>query len=112
REEALQQDRLAQRFREFEASLLRLKQRLESSPNQEDRDKAVQLGKALEKINQASIDTKFSKIVELLKSPKTLTLDQLEKAKDQHQDLSRDIRVILEMLLRDDQDAERKAEQE
>src|SRR4051812_39384267 len=48
----LKQERLSRQFRDLEGVLLRLKQRLETSPRPEDREKAATLGKALEKASK------------------------------------------------------------
>src|SRR6516225_4609100 len=51
-EAANQQERLRRQFEEFKQSLLRLKQRLESSPKPEDHDKARILDEALDKASK------------------------------------------------------------
>src|SRR5262249_14667021 len=54
---------LQERYREFEQSLLILKQRLERSDRKEDRDRAAQLAKVLELSSGSAVSTKFSAIV-------------------------------------------------
>src|SRR5262245_60181426 len=51
-EAAVVQERLAGQFREFEAALLRLAQRLERSSKAEDRDRAVTLKAAIKKASE------------------------------------------------------------
>jgi hypothetical protein len=103
---AIKQQRLSQQFREFEGALLRLAQRLETSSKAEDREKAVILKKAIDKAMNEGVDTKFDRLVFLLKTSKAVTPDYLETIKDQNKALADDIRTILAILLTDNRDEE------
>jgi hypothetical protein len=112
-EAANQQERLRRQFEEFKQSLLRLKQRLESSPKPEDREKAKVLDEALAKASEQGTDTKFGTLVSALKGSDAFKdLDQLGSILDKNEDLRKDIRALIELLLRDDRDTQRKKEKE
>ena len=87
-EAASQQERLRHQFEEFKQSLLRLKQRLESSPKQEDHDKARILDEALARASEQGTDSKFSTLVAALKGSDAFKdLDQLDAILDRNEDL-------------------------
>src|SRR5262249_46871390 len=109
---AIKQLRLSQQFREFEGALLRLAQRLETSSQAEDREKAVVLKKAIEKAMNEGVDTKFDRLVTFLRTSKTITPQYLEEAKDQNKALADDIRTILAILLTDNRDEELRKERQ
>ncbi|HEV3255723.1 MAG TPA: hypothetical protein VG013_02465, partial [Gemmataceae bacterium] len=109
---AIKQERLSRQFREFEGALLRLAQRMETSPKPEDREKAAVLKKAIEKAMTEGVDTKFDKLVNLLQTSKAITPDALQKVMDQNKDLANDIRTILAILLTDNRDEELRKEKE
>jgi hypothetical protein len=112
-EAANQQERLRRQFEEFKQSLLRLKQRLESSPKPEDREKAKVLDEALAKASEQGTDTKFSTLVQSLKGSDAFKdLDQLGTILDKNEDLRKDIRALIELLLRDDREAQDKKKRE
>ena len=96
-----QEARLARQFRDFEAALLRLAQRLETSSNPQDKEKAAALKKAIEKA-AAEGQTKFSKLVEQLN--KAATLDGVSKAMQQNEEVARDIQAILDVMIRESWD--------
>ena len=101
-----QQEILNRRFRDFESSLLRLSQRLERSSKPEDRERAANLRKALELASKENTDTKFDRLIGVLKSSKSLNVREIEDAMDQSRMLSDDIRNILALLMADNRDAE------
>jgi len=109
---ALKQARLAEQFREFEAALLRLSQRLESSSKPEDQQKAVILRKAMQTANDVNVENKFSRLVDVLRKSNAITGTDLDKASQQNKELAQDLRTILAILLTDNRDAELKAEKE
>lgn len=111
-EAAFKQQRMSQQFREFEGALLRLAQRLETSSKAEDREKAVILKKAIEKAMNEGVDTKFDRLVTLLRDSKAINPDFLEKAMEQNKALADDIRTILAILLTDNRDEELRRQQE
>ncbi len=112
-EAASQQERLRRQFEEFKQSLLRLKQRLESSPKPEDREKARVLNDALAKASEQGTDTKFTTLVAALQNSDAFKdLDQLGAILDKNEDLRKDLRALIELLLKDDRDAQLKKERE
>jgi hypothetical protein len=111
-EAAIKQQRLSQQYREFEGALLRLAQRLEVSSKVEDREKAVVLKKAIEKSMNEGVDTKFDRLVTLLRTTKAVTPEMLDQAKDQNKALADDIRTILAILLTDNREDELRKERE
>src|SRR4051812_44179669 len=91
---ANQQERLRRQFGEFKESLLRLKQRFESSTKPEEREKAKILDQALAKASAQGVDTKFTTLVNDLRAADAFKdLDQLQKTLDRNEDLRRDIRA-------------------
>jgi hypothetical protein len=110
-EAANQQERLRRQFEEFKQSLLRLKQRLESSPKQEDRDKARILDEALDKASKQGTENKFETLVAALKGSDAFkNAEQLGAILDKNEDLRKDLRALIELLLRDDREAQLKKE--
>jgi hypothetical protein len=110
-EAALKQETLARRFRECEQSLLRLAQRLEASPNQEDRDKAAVIRKALDYASKESVDVKFDRLIATLQKSGAVSVDDLRTALTQNEVVIQDLRAIL-ALFGDDRGAQLKAERE
>jgi hypothetical protein len=106
------QERLAEQFRDFKAALNRLAQRLARSSNREDQERAVRLKAAIEESNKANIDNKFDVLINLLKTNKVASLEELKEAMDQSKMLADDMQAILNLLLSENRDAQRKAEQE
>lgn len=107
---ALKQERLKVQFQDFEAKLLRVKQRLERSSKPEDLEKARVLQRAIDEAGKAGTDNKFDKLVNDLKTSKALDLDTVEILAKKNEDLANDIRAILRILLTDNRDAELAAE--
>jgi hypothetical protein len=100
----------AQKFRELQQALLRLAQRLESSAKPEDRERAGNIRKAIELASTSGVDTKFDRLIGILKTSKDLNLDEIDTALKENQGLVTDIRAILAILLSDNRDERRKAE--
>lgn len=111
-EVTLNQERLARQYREFEQALLTLAQRLERSSKPEDREKAVLLKEAIKKSSEVQINTRFDKLVTLLKGSKAADLNAISDAMEKSQMLAEDIRAILALLMSDNRDAQLKAEKE
>src|SRR6266404_2182086 len=86
------QQRLATQFREFEAALLRLAQRLERSGKAEDRDRAVTLKAAIKKASEVGIDARFETLIGLLRNSKGLELGEIGEAMAQSKVLAKDIK--------------------
>jgi hypothetical protein len=105
------QDQLRRQYSEFEGALLRLKQRLEASSRQEDKQKAAILDKALQESAKYGIDTRFLKLVQLVADSKTFDdLTKLQEAIEYNHKLMDDIKLILQILLTDNREAMLKAE--
>src|SRR5262245_47646272 len=92
---ANKQDRLASQFRDFEAALLRLAQRMEGSSRPEDRQKATILRDAIKKANAEGIDTKFDKLRVMVQDSKTFEdLQKIQTAIDYNRQLMEDVKFI------------------
>jgi hypothetical protein len=99
------QETLIRRFRDFEASLLRLAQRLEKSTKPEDRQRAENLKKAIALVGDQGVELKFTSLIEVLKKPTTsLSIPEIKEAMDQNKMLAEDIRAILALLMADNRD--------
>jgi hypothetical protein len=112
-ESALTQDELYRRFADFKAALLRVAQRLESTGKAEDRDKAKQLREALDKASAQGTEAKFLTLIAELKKTDTFNdVRALKDVMDKNRDLQKDLRLLIEMLIRDDRDKQLKEERE
>lgn len=109
---ALDQERLARQFRDFEAALLSLAQQLERSSKAEDRDRAVTLKAAIKKASEVGIDSRFETLVTLLRNTKSVELTEMKEAMEQSRTLANDIKVLLDLLTSDNDAARLKAEKE
>jgi hypothetical protein len=105
-ESLFQQKVMKQQFENFQNALYNLASHLEKSAKDEDKAKAKILRDAIKKASEEGTENKFDKLINSLKDSKIITLDGLEAAKTQNEDLVRDIRVILTILLTDNRDAE------
>src|SRR6516165_1203127 len=111
-EARLKQEILAGRFREFEAQLLLVAQRLEGTGKAEDREKATVLRQAIDLARNEGVDTRFNKLVDLLQKSKASNLQEVKEAIDQAEQLTANLRAILALLLTDSREAQLKAEKE
>jgi hypothetical protein len=109
---ALTQVRLSRQFREFEAALLTLAQRLERSGKAEDRDRAVTLRAAIKKASEVGIDSRFETLITLLRNSQSVELSELKDAMVQSKTLAQDIKTLLDLLTSDNDTARLKAEKE
>src|SRR6516164_9464507 len=91
-ESALNQEILARQFRDFKQALLRLAQRLEASTKPEDRERAVNLKKAIALASEKEVDSEFEKLIALLKASKSLSLQEIQEAMHRNQMLAEDIK--------------------
>src|SRR5262249_4080186 len=65
----------------------------------------------IKKASEEGVDTKFTTLVDALRKENTFKdLDQLQTVLDQNADLRRDLRAIMELLLKDNRDAELRKE--
>jgi hypothetical protein len=109
---AIEQERLASQYRGFELAVLHLAQRLERSSKPEDRQRARVLNEAIKKSSEVGITHKFDTLIGLLRSTKPVSITELTEAMTQSKMLADDIQTILDILLSDNQDAQRRAERE
>jgi hypothetical protein len=110
-EAAQKQTMLQRQFDDFKQSLLRLAHRLESSTKQEDKDRAALLKEAIKVASEAGVETKFSALINKLRAGDTFKdLDQLDDLMNRNQDLRKDLRALIELLLRDDRDSQLREE--
>ncbi|HEY1861707.1 MAG TPA: hypothetical protein VGG61_15205 [Gemmataceae bacterium] len=107
-----QQVMAKQQFETFSNALYNLASHLEKSAKPEDKDKAKILREAIKKAAEEGTENKFAKLINSVKDSKAVTLDGLESVKTQNEDLVRDIRVILAILLTDNRDAELRRQKE
>jgi hypothetical protein len=107
---AFEQERLRRQFGDFQRSLLTLAQRYEKSAKAEDREKAIVLRQAIELATREGIDNQFNKLVAALTSS-GITLQEINAAIGQNEQLSRNLREMIAILLSDSQSAKLKEEQ-
>jgi hypothetical protein len=111
-EQAYKNARAKQDFERFKEALFSLSKHLENSPKAEDREKAKILKEALKKASEEGTENKFDKLINILKDSKALNLDGIDTAIGQNEDLRRDIRAILIILMTDNRDKRLKEEKE
>lgn len=107
------QERLKQQFKDFTTDLLRLAQRLETSPKAEDRDKALALKNALKVASDQGIEMKFSTLIVALRTSDSFkNLETLQGVLTQNQEIREDLRKLIEVLLKDDREAQLRKERQ
>lgn len=110
---ATQQERLKRQFDDFKHKLLLLAQRMENSTRPEDRDKAKVLRQAIQKASEEGVETGFTTLIERLRADNTFRdTQQLQDILTENKKLRNALRDIMELLLKDDRDAELKKEKE
>lgn len=97
----LKEQILARQYQEFEQQLLRLKQRLERSSKQEERDQALVLGRVLEHCKEKSISVQFEQMVDILKSKELKSLPDIKQALTRSTNIADELRFVIEMLRED-----------
>jgi hypothetical protein len=107
---AFDQERLRRQFNAFQQSLLTLKQRLEKSSKPEDREKAAVLQQAIDLASKEGVDNQFSKLVATL-TANGITLQEINGAIGQNQELVKTLREMIAILLTDSQSARNREEQ-
>jgi hypothetical protein len=105
---ATEQERLRRQFDDFKQKLLRLAQTLENSTKPEDREKAKVLRDAIKKASSEGVETRFSSLIEMLRGNSSSNTEQLQDILNENLELQRILRDIMELLLKDDRDAELK----
>jgi hypothetical protein len=92
---------LYRQYQEFEQQVLRLKQRLERSSKQEDRDRALVLDRVLEFCKEKSISVRLDQMVDIFKSKELRNLPDIEQALDRSKNIASDLGEIIAMLRED-----------
>jgi len=106
---ATQQERLKRNFDDFKSKLLGLAHRMENSTKPEDREKAKILRQALNKASAEGVETRFTTLIEMLSGRNASNnTEVLQDILNENQELRRILRDIMELLLKDDRDAELK----
>jgi RNA binding exosome subunit len=106
---ATEQERLRRQFDDFKQKLLRLAQTMENSTKPEDREKAKILREAIKKASAEGVETRFSSLIEMLRGGKTASNTEiLQDILDENRELRQILHEIMELLLKDDRDAELK----
>jgi hypothetical protein len=108
----VEQEILARQYQEFEKALLRLVQRLENTNKPEDREKAANYRKAIAFSADKDVKGKFNKLIETLRSTKSLKTDEIEQAMKDSKMVADDIKVIIALLLADTREDEIKKEKQ
>jgi hypothetical protein len=98
---SLKEQILARQFQEFEQQLLRLKQRLERSAKQEERDQAVVLDRVLEYCKEKSISVEFEQMVDILKGNELKSLPDIKQALTRSSGIAEKLTKVIEMLRED-----------
>ncbi len=110
---ATEQERLKRQFDEFKQKLLVLAQRMENSTKPEDREKAKTLREAIKKASEEGVETRFSSLIERLRSSDTLkNTESMNDILEENRQLRTVLRDIMELLLKDDRDKQLKEEKE
>jgi hypothetical protein len=110
---ANQQEALKRQFDDFKQKLLGLAQRMENSAKPEDREKAKILRLAIKKASEEGVETKFSSLIDTLKTNDAFkNTEQLQEILKQNEELRRNLREIMDLLLKDDRDAELRRKKE
>ena len=88
---------MARQFSDFQKQIQILKNRLERSPNVEDKDRAAQLQKVLDQADNLGIRVKFSRLQELLRKP-SFSLDDYKEAALQNEILAKDLGNLVDLM--------------
>src|SRR5262249_54634293 len=108
----IKQATLKRQFQEFEQALLRLAQRLEKSPRQDDRDKAQALRKAIKLAEQEAVENRFQKLLATLQDSNAVSVTEIRKAVGQNEELIKVLSDMLDLLLTDNEAQKLKEERE
>jgi len=105
---ATEQERLRRQFDDFKQKLLRLAQTLENSTKPEDREKAKILREAIKKASAEGVETRFSSLIEMLRGGSSGNTETIQDILNENKELRQILHEIMELLLKDDRDAELK----
>src|SRR5579875_1407580 len=105
---ATEQERLRRQFDDFKQKLLRLAQTMENSTKPEDREKAKILREAIKKASAEGVETRFSSLIEMLRGGSSGNTETLQDVLNENKELRQILQQIMELLLKDDRDAELK----
>ncbi|HEY7422966.1 MAG TPA: hypothetical protein VH682_01775, partial [Gemmataceae bacterium] len=101
------QEALKRRFDDFKQQLLTLALRMENSTKAEDRDKAKVLREALKRASAEGVETQFSSLIDMLRgNGADQNTEQLQSILQENEKLRQNLRIIMELLLKDDRDAQ------
>jgi hypothetical protein len=106
----VEQEILARQYQDFEKALLRLVQRMENSNKPEEKERAANYRKAIAFSTDKDVKGKFQKLIEMLRSTKSLKTDEIKQAMEESKMVADDIKVIIAMLLADTREDELKKE--
>ncbi|QVL34717.1 hypothetical protein KIH39_12650 [Telmatocola sphagniphila] len=106
------QQELKRQFGEFSKALLTLAQNYEKSERVEDKDKAKTLRKAIDLVEKDAIENKFSNLIRIISKSNDISINEVQQAIGQNEELARSLREILSLLLSDDELARIKEEKE
>lgn len=106
---ATEQERLRRQFDDFKSKLLGLAQRMENSTKPEDRDKAKILREAIRKASAEGVETRFSSLIEMLRGGNSSSSTEvMQDILTENKELRQILHELMELLLKDDRDAELK----
>jgi len=92
-----QHQELARQFAEFTKGVQVLQGRLDRSPNLEDKARALQLQKVLDRADNTQIRLKFSRLQDLLRKPQ-FSVDDYKEAYTQNEALAKDLQELMELF--------------
>jgi hypothetical protein len=102
---------LKRRFDDFKQQLLTLALRMENSAKPEDREKAKVLRLALKTASEQGIEAQFVSLIEMLRgNGADQNTEQLYNILQENEKLRQNLRVIIELLLKDDRDSQLRKE--
>ncbi|MCX7666518.1 MAG: hypothetical protein N2112_13340, partial [Gemmataceae bacterium] len=105
------QQQSEQQFKQLSRNLLTLAQKLAKSDRIEDQTKAKSLLKAIELADKEGVDNKFAALVRIFSKSENLSINDLNQAAGQNDDLVKVLRDILKLIIEDDSLAALREEQ-
>ncbi len=106
----LKQVALETRFQKLTVQLRTVAERMARSTKKEDREKAQQIQDALKLASEAGIGNKFRTLIEQLQKNKTPSIQDVDEALDQSNQVLKSLEEMLALLMSEGKDAERRAE--
>lgn len=102
-ETALAEQHMSRQFGELLQMVLKLRDRLKRSNNQEDRDRAVLLDKVLESAKDRGISTQFESLVDLLSRKEFKNVADIKVLAEKSKVLADDLKELVNLLKMDSQ---------